>query len=50
METLMIDKFGSMKSTTQNDLHWQYESKRVVVLMETKIMNCKGFYMTSDDR
>ena len=40
METITISNLGSMKYTTQNDLHWKYQSKRVVILIEIKFIKC----------
>jgi hypothetical protein len=55
METLIIYKLASMKFTirtqndlsTQNDLYELYECKRVVILIETKLINYKCFHMKS---
>ena len=36
IKTLIIYELSSREFTTQNDLYWLYESKRVVILIETK--------------
>ena len=38
VETLIIYKLSSRNFTTQNDLYFQYQSERVVILIETKFI------------
>ena len=40
-------KLGSIKCITQNDLHQSYQSKRVIILIETKLTNHKCFHVKS---
>jgi len=39
IETLITYRLGSTKFTAQNDLYWEYLCKRVVILIETKLIN-----------
>ena len=48
MKILIIYKLGSRKCTTQNDLHQQYESKCVLVLIETNFIDYKCFHMNAE--
>ena len=36
METLTIDRLGSMKFTSQNDLYQEFQSEHEAILIETK--------------
>ena len=47
MEILKIYKVGSLKFTTQNDRYEFYQSKRVVIYIETKFINYKYFHKQS---
>ena len=44
-ETLIIHKLGSRKPTAQDDLYYEYQSKRVVTLIESKSINHKCLQM-----
>jgi hypothetical protein len=41
----MIYELGSMRFTKQNDRYEQYQSKRVVTLIETEFINHECFHM-----
>ena len=45
MESLISYKLGPKKFTAENNLYLSYQSKRVVILIETKFVNYEGFHM-----
>ena len=47
LETLIIYQFSSRKFTTENDLYQSYPSERVVILIETDLINYKCLRMRS---
>ena len=47
IETLIIHKLSSRKFTTQNDIYQQYQSKCVVILIETQLIRYTCLHMRS---
>ena len=45
LDTLPIYKLTSRKFTSQNDLYQKYQSKRAIVLIQTKFTNYKCLHM-----
>ena len=45
LETLIAHKLSSRKLPTHNDLYWKGSSKRVEILIETKLINFKCLQM-----